>query len=212
MNQPSRFQRAVHRMAAEPEEELAPLPQPLEDRLVQGVLSEVRAQRLRRSLRYATAGVSLAAAFALFLVFRPDPDHLPRYHAEFGGSDQVLASPKPGNGGPHPVRLDAVFPVTLRPEQRVRGTSAVQVFVRQGGEVHAWDVELSGRPSGVYLLKGSLKNVDGLRPGPAELIFAISPASRRPRPEELRTLLSQADAPATSDLQIEKLQLELLLP
>jgi hypothetical protein len=110
-----------------------PLDPALEDRLVHGVLTEIRLQRRRRVQRWAGAGVALAMAAGLVLVLWPRGPHmLPAYELEVSGNQATLGPKRPDTSAPAVTRLapDSILDITLRPRKGYGGPLKVVAFLR----------------------------------------------------------------------------------
>lgn len=177
-----RFYLALNAM--EQEGDLAPLESALEDRLVERVLAEQRAQRLRRRAVMAAGALTLAACFTIFVGLRRPRGPLPSYQLYTAGDDQTLGSPVVADS----LRLsvDSVLRVELRPQQRTREKATALAFLREDGALRAWPITFARSQHGVLLLQAPAHAL-GLRPGHYDLIFAIGRDDRSPT-------LSQIDA------------------
>lgn len=221
---------ADERDDSEDSEEVVPVRPALEERLVQGALAKIAADRRRRQAqrrfmqRVAMVGSMLSAACLLLFLWPRTP---PSMVMELGYDQQHLgavaaASPGPSRPpeAPPPPRLrpDSVLTVTLRPRDARQGAVKVLSFLRSGGVLRPWAVAPRPIQSGSGTLRlrapiNELPELATLPPGPCEIVLAVGSRGAGPSAAQVERALPSLDREgrgAVSGWQLHRRVIELL--
>lgn len=89
------------------------------------------------------------------------------------------------------LSMDSRFQVYLRPSDPVHNEVIVHAFVRKEKTLQPWDVSLDRSQSGVFQLRGRVRELPLLSPGHWELFFAVGYRDRLPTREHLIRMLNE---------------------
>ncbi len=118
------------------------------------------------------------------------------YKLRVDGDDREAGGPPlPSVAASAPVdratlSIDSRIDVILRPAEPVRKDVVLHSFVRQGPSVESWNVDLERSPSGVFHLRGRVRDLPPLSPGHWELFFVVGYPDFVPTKEKLVQLLN----------------------
>lgn len=88
------------------------------------------------------------------------------------------------------LSIDSRLEIILRPAEPVRNDVVIHSFVRRGTSVESWNVDLERSPSGVFSLRGPVRELRPLAPGHWELFFVIGYPDFVPTKDKLVQLLN----------------------
>jgi hypothetical protein len=198
--QQQRFYRAITEM--EQEGDVGPLDPALEERLVGGVMRELRTQQVRRRWVAATAMMAAAACLAIVVGLRYPGGALPTYQASIASDEKVLASPAAAPRSQATLALDSMLSLDLRPQVTVGGAVQAWVFLQKDGRLYPRPVPLTYEPKGMIRLRAPVAELTDHAPGHFELILAIGHPGSQPPLSEIEQALAQKSAKSESGWQV----------
>ena len=88
------------------------------------------------------------------------------------------------------LSIDSRLDVILRPAEPVRKDVVLHSFCGKGPSVESWNVDLERSPSGVFHLRGRVRDLPPLSPGHWELFFVVGYPDFVPTKDKLVQLLN----------------------
>lgn len=207
--QQRRFYRAITEM--EKEGDVESLDPALEDRLVRKTLQDLGAQRARR--RWVSVGgvVAVAACLAAVLLLRSPEEELPPHTLQVSEGQLLSGAPLAQAAGLK-IGRDAVLDLDVRPQDEVKGETLALAFVQKEGRLHPWPITTRRMPNGVFRIRAAASELQGISPGPAELIVGIGRPKSPPSLSEIEQALRSQPVPRIRTWQLLQRPFELTAP